>query len=1626
MRKKLFSRVLAIVLTLVCVLTAVPISAYAAETDVASVGAETRTVSFHDNKDSKGEQIKVVKTIKFANGEAYTKGTNHYLFKTTNSNNITVNAYCIEPGVHLYNSDLLKINASDVWDPLAIEIQLAIKAAIAFGAEGNYSNLKKSISNLTFGEAYVATQVIVWEFKDGQRNPYAPYALNSGKAGYIDAYCSGGNYPNIKKAYEKIIDSLAKFQLVPEFTDANASFAPTITLDAVFNAETEEWECPTVERYDANGVLSSFPGLFGTFDVGNGNVTITRKGNKAIFTASSIDLKYSSETRVLKVQKTGLPAPDPTEENAIAKYEFVAYGASGDIQDVVSGYSIDPPKAYLNININTDGSYTRDGRIQKCCYTETEFADDNVNDGEGSLSTSENVEGWYFYVKADENFVEAYGVESFILGPTDSMGFTQSLADYVKENIDPDITHDVPIGMYSFWELGKLKDGADGTDLENDYYFPDNWSPRSKYGDEYETGSLRIADTGGSGLNGIGYANNFFSIPLRVFKVNEPNVSLANFFFTATNETTGEVFLLRTTKGTGSAFVVGADGKIDPQYAKYNTEDGVYDNFLPEGNYVLHEIGKIKNMDLLGSRDFENDYSIPEYFDKPVDVVFSVTPEGYKLAQDSGLDTIEVYAYNTVSSYIAIQKKDSDTGAALAGAKYGLFATATAEDPLEELITDENGYAQTEHKYPTGTYLIKELEAPLFYEKDDTVYTVNVVPTVNVDNIVLLEVVDPLIPTSIKLYKHETGNVNIPLKGAVFALYSDKACTKKVEEVTTGSDGYATFSPVRPGTYYLKETKAPMFYQNSDEVTEIVIPKTTQQDNMVIVYVDNPFVTSKVMISKTDKETGKALAGATYGIFSNQRCTNLLEEVITNSEGIAYSEDDYEPGTVLYIQEIEAPPTYELDTTVHKVTVAKAVYTNSYVRVDVTDTLIPLYIEVYKVDEDDKTPIKGAEFGLYSDAECKTKALETLVTGADGKVRTTKAYAPGTFYIKETKAASGYIKSDDITPVVLSPTSEKNKVVTVERTNPKGETHIAIEKVDKDTGELLAGAVYGLYTDSACTVLSEELTTDDNGYAESVKTYPAGTYYLRELVSPDTYELDEKVHTVVVSNEEAVNGTLKGTVVRTTLEDEKAKAKVMVVKVDKDKGLWLPLAGAEFGVYADKSCNRLLEELTTDETGVAVTENSYKLGTQLFIRENKAPEGYLLSDEVREIWINEGDIESSANGTGIPDNAEIPSEPFQAHGFKNPIKKPYIKIIKKDSGTNKLLSNATFWICDHPIYLTPIENPITTDENGVAISNKQYYPGQTLYILEVESPDGYVLDNSVHEVYVDYVENDGDYIVVEIENDPIITTSITIRKTCTQTKEPVKGAFYRLYTSKETGTDGAILSTHYVDMRQTDANGIATFPNVEVGKTYYIQEWKMEVPEGYTWNKQIYTVTATEGDNDVEIIEVTNSIKTGSVYLTKKNWNGTPLKGVQFEVYRASDDTKVQLYTIALSSSSNLYAYIKGTSANITYTAVTSANGNIQLHSFPIGDYYLKEVSTVDGYMPYYGKIYFSVELENSSDSSAKTIYIDVPNHPPVTWNTGGEGIMPFYYSAIIALTLSAVLLAVPTMKYIRRTKKSH
>lgn len=98
---------------------------------------------------------------------------------------------------------------------------------------------------------------------------------------------------------------------------------------------------------------------------------------------------------------------------------------------------------------------------------------------------------------------------------------------------------------------------------------------------------------------------------------------------------------------------------------------------------------------------------------------------------------------------------------------------------------------------------------------------------------------------AIKIFKYDQ-ETNKALPGATFTLYSNQEATEPVEgvePVLTDNDGYADFSGLDAGTYYLKETEAPEGYVCSSEVLEIVIPgDDVGADNIVNVKFANSLI----------------------------------------------------------------------------------------------------------------------------------------------------------------------------------------------------------------------------------------------------------------------------------------------------------------------------------------------------------------------------------------------------------------------------------------------------------------------------------------------------------------------------------------------------------------------------------------------------------------------------------------------------------------------------------------------------------------------------------------------------------------------------------------------------------------
>ena len=162
----------------------------------------------------------------------------------------------------------------------------------------------------------------------------------------------------------------------------------------------------------------------------------------------------------------------------------------------------------------------------------------------------------------------------------------------------------------------------------------------------------------------------------------------------------------------------------------------------------------------------------------------------------------------------------------------------------------------------------------------------------------------------------------------------------------------------------------------------------------------------------------------------------------------------------------------------------------------------------------------------------------------------------------------------------------------------------------RTTGEILEGAIYGIYTrllengdiDPTSHMDGYDMVTKAPHVTTS-KKLSYGTYYVKEITPPDGYKVNDKVYTVTFKENIPL--------VAIEAEDEAYKGSISVVK--KDSATDQPLEGVIFAIFTAEEYEKYqkyqeegsgdIEELspiylTTDETGQASTGNILELGQE--------------------------------------------------------------------------------------------------------------------------------------------------------------------------------------------------------------------------------------------------------------------------------------------------------------------------------------------------------------------------------------------------------------------------------------------
>ena len=246
--------------------------------------------------------------------------------------------------------------------------------------------------------------------------------------------------------------------------------------------------------------------------------------------------------------------------------------------------------------------------------------------------------------------------------------------------------------------------------------------------------------------------------------------------------------------------------------------------------------------------------------------------------------------------------------------------------------------------------------------------------------------------------------------------------------------------------------------------------------------------------------------------------------------------------------------------------------------------------------------------------------------------------------------------------------------------------------------------------------------TDETGLAVFEDIPIGSNYTLAEVAVPERYVEVAPQNVRIAWNE----------VTKQTVENRLVRGSIRGIKVgEADK----PLSGAIFGLFAEGTTEFTKENALS--TAVSDASGAFHFADVVFgnylLRELEAPAGYVLSDEIYEVQINEN---GSVIELGNLENKPVTGE---------------LELTKLDVSTGKPLPNAGFRIKDTEGN-TIVEG--YTDEHGIARFTLGY--GEYTY-EEFSAPEGYLLDTTPHAFAI---TEDGQIIKAEMTNERIPTPEI--------------------------------------------------------------------------------------------------------------------------------------------------------------------------------------------------------------------------------------------------------------------------
>ena len=650
------------------------------------------------------------------------------------------------------------------------------------------------------------------------------------------------------------------------------------------------------------------------------------------------------------------------------------------------------------------------------------------------------------------------------------------------------------------------------------------------------------------------------------------------------------------------------------------------------------------------------------------------------------------------SSYLKVVKLDKETNKQIpyAGAAFEIYDadghrismkyTYPQVTTIHTFYTNSEGYLITPEKLEYGDYKLVEVQAPYGYVLDSTpiAFSINqensstdtgvTVVKVKAKDIAQKGVIEITktgeVFSSVNSSMNEKLNLNtyMPiyekgnLKDAVYEIYAAEDITttdgtvraekgELVDTITTGDKGIAKSKELYLGKYTIIEKTAPLkFVLNKDKHNvELSYAGQNIKVTSTALSVYNERQKVSVSLSKTMEQdeiygigNNNEIKSVQFGIFADEDVKAADGTIIPKDSLVTFANCD-ENGKITfdcdlpigykwYAKEIATDEHYILSNKHYQFNTNYAGQDTKVIKIDVSgnekinNTLKRGKVEGIKINKDNDK-LEGAIIGIFKvgTTEFSEKnAIVTTKTDKDGAFSFNNI-PYGEWIVKEVAAPTGYVVDATQHHIHIS---DDGVVINITMTDKQ----VQISKTDITGEKEVVGAELAI-TDESGNVIDSWTSTDTAHYANGL--VEGQEYTLIEKTAPYGYEIAHSI-TFTVSSDKSVQ-----TVV---MNDSPILSSVLVNKVDSITGENIISKKFEFTLYSDAECkNEIITVNANTDDGTALFSD-LRYGTY-YIKETKAPKGYMLSDEVVKIEINDEGV--FANGEKLTEENDVYSIVYQ-------------------------------------------------------------------------------------------------------------------------------------------------------------------------------------------------------------------------------------------------------------------------------------------------------------------------------------------------------------------------------------------